>query len=110
MSISDVVMRLTMSAYRRIQKNRGTLQPIWQCRFYDRVLRYRAEFDDIWAYIHQNPVRKDWSKSQKTGGGPVQGGLLTEAGRSRSTTSECRSTLRTGFEQKPERAPPSAMM
>jgi putative transposase len=54
-SISDILMRIKIAAYRRISKARECGQPIWQSRFYDHILHLRSEFDQTLAYIHQNP-------------------------------------------------------
>src|SRR6476646_10038972 len=51
-SISDILMRVKIAAYRRISKARECSQPIWQSRFYDHILRVRAEFDQNLAYVH----------------------------------------------------------
>ena len=55
-TISDVMMRFKVAASRRIQPIRG--RAFWQARFYDRVLRNRAEYDETFDYIHMNPVRR----------------------------------------------------
>ena len=55
-SISDILMRIKIAAYRRISKARQCAQPIWQSRFYDHILRVRAEFDQTLAYTHENPA------------------------------------------------------
>jgi putative transposase len=55
-SISDILMRSKIAAYRRISTAREHHQPIWQSRFYDHILRTRAEFDQTLNYMHENPV------------------------------------------------------
>ena len=62
-SISDILMRVKISAYRQISKARGSREGIWQSRFYDHILRTRREFDEVLEYIHQNPVRKQLVES-----------------------------------------------
>jgi len=57
-SISDILMRIKIAAYGRISTVRGCPLPIWQSRFYDHILRVRAEFDQTLAYIHENPAVK----------------------------------------------------
>ena len=34
-----------------------TGSPFWQQKSYDRLVRDREEFESIWNYIEQNPVR-----------------------------------------------------
>ena len=53
---ADVTMRFKVAASRRIQPIRG--RAFWQARFYDRVLRNRAEYDEAFDCIHMNPVRR----------------------------------------------------
>ena len=55
-TISDVMMRFKVAASRRIVPRRG--QAIWQARFFDRVLRNRAEYDETFEYVHMNPVQR----------------------------------------------------
>jgi len=60
-----------------------TGSPFWQQESYDRLVRDREEFESIWNYIEQNPVRAGlvreageyrWSSAWATGGSPaVQG-------------------------------------
>jgi putative transposase len=57
-SISDILMRIKIAAYRRISSARECPRPIWQSRFYDHILHSRAEFDQTLDYVHQNPVVK----------------------------------------------------
>lgn len=57
-SISDIVMRVKVLAYRQINKARGSREAIWQSRFYDHILATRREFDGTLEYIHENPVRR----------------------------------------------------
>ena len=57
-SISDILMRVKIAAFRRISTARKCPQPIWQSRFYDHILHSRAEFDQTLEYIHENPVVK----------------------------------------------------
>jgi len=73
-SISDILMRVKIAAYRRISKARECPQPIWQGRFYDQILHVRAEFDQTLAYMHENPAVKglvensvDWKWSSVAG-------------------------------------------
>lgn len=81
-SISDLMMRVKISAQRQISKVRGSYEGIWQSRFYDHILRTRQEFDETLDYIHQNPVRRqlveratDWAWSSARwyadGTGPI---------------------------------------
>jgi len=74
-SISDVMMRIKIAAYRRISKARECPQPIWQNRFYDHIIRTRTEFDHTVEYIHQNPVEKGLVKIQLIGRGPARLGM-----------------------------------
>ena len=57
-SISDILLRIKIAAYRRISTVRGCPQPIWQSRFYDHILHVRVEFDQTLAYMHENPAVK----------------------------------------------------
>jgi len=57
-SISDVLMRVKVLAYRQISKARGSRGAIWQSRFYDHILTTRREFDETLECIHENPVRR----------------------------------------------------
>jgi len=72
-SISDILMRIKIATYQRISKARECPQPIWQSRFYDHILRWRSEFDQTLAYMHENPAVKglvgdsvDWTWSSAT--------------------------------------------
>ena len=56
-SISDVLMRIKIASHHHIAILRPGSGAIWQHRFYDRVLRNRAEFEDAIGYMHRNPVR-----------------------------------------------------
>jgi REP element-mobilizing transposase RayT len=58
-SISDILMRIKIAAYRRISKAREDPQPIWQGRFFDQILHLRSEFDQTLTYIHENPAAKE---------------------------------------------------
>ncbi len=57
-SISDILMRIKIAAYRRISTVRGRPRPIWQSRFYDHILHVQSEFHHTLSYIHENPVVK----------------------------------------------------
>ncbi len=57
-SISDILMRIKIASYRRISTARECTEPIWQSRFYDHILHFRAEFDQTLSYMHENPAVK----------------------------------------------------
>ncbi len=62
-TLSDIVQsfkRYSTLEYIKLVK-RGVLPPfdqqIWQRSFYDHVIRNQHDFDDIYAYISENPIR-----------------------------------------------------
>jgi len=88
-SISDILMRIKIAAYRRLSKSRECPQPIWQSRFYDLILHLRSEFDQTIEYIHRSPAVKGWLQIPSIGSGPVQLGMLIEPVRSKWTMFVC---------------------
>jgi putative transposase len=65
-----------------INRKRGRHGPLWQARYYDRVMRDVKEYRETLDYMHANPVRKGlvrklaewpWSSFHAYGGpGPVR--------------------------------------
>jgi len=88
-SISDILMRIKIAAYRRLSKSRECPQPIWQSRFYDLILHLRPEFDQTLEYIHRSPAVKGWLQIPSIGSGPVQLGMPIEPVRSKWTMFVC---------------------
>ena len=81
-SVSDVVRRVHSALGRRIRKELGIHDRVWQRRFYDHVVRDEKDWQEKLAYMHGNPVRAglvedptayDWSSCRywETGDGPV---------------------------------------
>jgi putative transposase len=46
-TISSLLQRFKLSTSRSVQSRRHTDGPLWQPRFHDRVIRNKAEFDDV---------------------------------------------------------------
>ena len=62
-TVSQVIQtfkRHTTIAYTKLVKE-GLAPPyerrVWQRSFYDHIIRSEAEYQEIWQYIHDNPVR-----------------------------------------------------
>ena len=81
-SISNVVRRVHSVLSRRIRKELGINDRVWQRRFYDHLIRDERDWREKLTYMHGNPVRAglvenatsyDWSSSGywETGSGPV---------------------------------------
>ena len=56
-TISDIVRNLKSYAGKEVRQALGGSGPIWQRRFYDRVIRSEKQFRATLDYIHVNPVR-----------------------------------------------------
>ncbi|NLW48285.1 MAG: hypothetical protein GXY86_13250 [Firmicutes bacterium] len=57
-SISSFVAGFKSAATKRINEMRGTPgEPLWQPRFYDRIIRDEKEFFAVQRYIDENPMR-----------------------------------------------------
>ncbi len=56
-TISDIIRNFKSYSSKEVQKALGMRGPIWQRRFYDRVIRGEGQFHAALDYIHQNPVR-----------------------------------------------------
>ena len=57
-ALPDVVRALKSYAARRINRELGRSEPVWQPQYYDHALRDRRDFLTRLAYMHENPVRK----------------------------------------------------
>jgi putative DNA methylase len=61
-----------------------TGMPFWQEESYDHVVRDQKEFEKIWNYIEQNPVRaglvREASEYQWSSAGWATGGSLADQG------------------------------
>ena len=65
-SISSFVAGFKSAATKRINEMRNTPgEPVWQARFYDRIIRDEREFLAIQQYIDLNP-RRWWEKHGMT--------------------------------------------
>ena len=56
-TVSDIMRNLKSYTSREIREALGIRGPIWQRRFYDRVIRGGEQFRAALDYIHLNPVR-----------------------------------------------------
>jgi len=56
-SISDIMRNLKSYAVREMRHALGIDGPVWQRRFYDRVIRNEEQFRSALDYIHLNPVK-----------------------------------------------------
>jgi putative transposase len=81
-SISGVVRRAHSALARRIRKELGIEDRVWQGRFYDHVVRDENDWREKLTYVHRNPVdaglaedplSHPWSSCRfwETGAGPV---------------------------------------
>ena len=58
------VMRFIKGTYARIYNSSyGLTGPVWQSSFYDRIVRNEGGFEDILAYVHENPVRAGMARA-----------------------------------------------
>lgn len=56
-SISEIMRNLKSFTSKQIRETLGIKGPIWQPRFYDRVIRDEEQFLAALTYIHLNPVK-----------------------------------------------------
>jgi len=56
-SISDIMRNLKSYAAREMRHALGIDGPVWQRRFYDRIVRGEAQFLAALDYMHENPVQ-----------------------------------------------------
>jgi len=62
-SLGAFIARSKSAATARINRHRGTPgEPVWQGRFYDRVIRNEREWRAVRRYIRQNPARWHWDR------------------------------------------------
>ncbi len=55
-SLPQIVGLLKSGVTREIRQKYGQME-IWQRSFHDRIIRCQAEYEKIWCYIDQNPIR-----------------------------------------------------
>ena len=51
---------ITSKRHNRTFKMKG--RTLWQSRYYDHIIRNEAEYQQIWQYIDENPIRWDEDK------------------------------------------------
>jgi REP element-mobilizing transposase RayT len=57
-SLGAFIAGFKSAATARINRHRGTPgEPVWQGRFYERIIRDEREWHAVRRYIHQNPAR-----------------------------------------------------
>jgi REP element-mobilizing transposase RayT len=56
-TVSDIMRNLKSYTSKEIRETLGIRGPIWQRRFYDRVIRSEEQFRAALDYTHLNPVR-----------------------------------------------------
>ena len=66
-TLPQIMNALKVSSMRGINRLRNSRAPLWQPRYYDRIIRDVKEFHDTLRYLHLNPVQaglarypKDW--------------------------------------------------
>ena len=64
-TISKAIGYLKMNASKEIHKY-GYTEQIWQRGFYDHVVRNDEDYDAIWQYIDENPIKWELDKFYKT--------------------------------------------
>lgn len=64
-TVSDVMRNLKSYASKEIQEALAMRGPIWQRRFYDRVIRSEERFRRALDYIHLNPARAGLVRSAR---------------------------------------------
>jgi REP element-mobilizing transposase RayT len=72
--LSALMRELKLRAAKRILRARGNAGPLWQARYFDRIMRSRKEWSETVDYIHGNPVKdglvrraEDWPWSSWRG-------------------------------------------
>ncbi len=55
-TLDSVLASLGKFTARRMNENLGRAGPFWQDGYYEHLVRDRSDFDDILAYVHNNPV------------------------------------------------------
>jgi len=56
-NLSNIIRGFKSSTTRKINEYRNTPgKPVWQTRFYDHIIRYEKEFNNILIYIVNNPI------------------------------------------------------
>ena len=58
LTVSDVLRTIKLRTTSAINQDRQEAGPLWQGRFFDRVLRTVKEYWETVDYIHMNPVRR----------------------------------------------------
>lgn len=58
LTISSVLKTIKLRSTSAINERRSESGPIWQGRFFDRILRTVKEYWETVDYIHMNPVRR----------------------------------------------------
>jgi REP element-mobilizing transposase RayT len=79
-TVSSLLQRFKLSTSRSVQSHREANGPLWQARFYDRVIRNKKEFDEVFDYIHMNPVRKGMASRPEDWPWSSAGWFLKESG------------------------------
>lgn len=62
-TVDSVVAWLKYHATKEINKTQGTIgQKIFQRSFHDHIVRNRYDYEEIYKYIHENPIRWQYDK------------------------------------------------
>lgn len=57
-SLSRIMNVAKVAATREINRFHGTRGPLWQSRYFDRIMRTVREYHETLEYMHLNPVHK----------------------------------------------------
>ena len=55
--LSAVMREIKIRSAKRMQAARPKQKPLWQARYFDRIMRHRQELSETLDYIHLNPVK-----------------------------------------------------
>jgi putative transposase len=61
-NISWIMKSLKVAISKRIKRKDKIIDPIWQHRFYDHIVRNDQDFKEILDYIHYNPLKHNLCK------------------------------------------------
>lgn len=70
MMLSKVIQLYKSAVMKQIKrkstKPNSSIPSIWQRSFYDHIIRDQKSYDNIWKYIHYNPVKWEWDVENRS--------------------------------------------
>lgn len=69
MLLSKIIQKYKAEVTKRIKKI-SKLTKIWQRSFYEHIIRNEKSYNNIWEYIHYNPLKWEWDVENKLNKNP----------------------------------------